>query len=83
MSLDDLMRVRCEPELRERLTALAKGRRIKESQLAREILWRYVEETEAALRDAPAPVTPPAPAPAPVTYAKKKRAGRFSVESES
>lgn len=65
MSLDDLLRVRCEPELRERLEQLAVRRRVKVAQLARQIMWDYIEAQEASishLNDAPLPPS------APVTY---------------
>jgi len=48
MSLDDILRVRCEPELKAQLEAIAKSRRIKASALAREIMWQFVEQVEGA-----------------------------------
>lgn len=46
--LSAVLKLRIEPELKDRVTALAKRRRKTAAQLLREKLWQIVEEDERA-----------------------------------
>ena len=59
MSKDDIIRFRCEGDLKERFEALAKLERRKPSDLARIIVEDYCAEKENALHDRPAQVGGP------------------------
>lgn len=87
MSLDDLMRIRAEPELRQKLAALAAVNHKRESQLVREILWSYIEEQERAeieMNDRPSQLRTEASGRTklPVNYKKPRRRSGRRVEED-
>jgi predicted DNA-binding protein len=41
--LEELIQVRCEPELKDELARLALNRRMPAAQYIRDVLWRHVE----------------------------------------
>ena len=45
--LDDVLRIRCEKELKPRLKAIARRHKRKTANLARAVLWEYVMAEEA------------------------------------
>lgn len=54
MSKDDIIRFRCEGELRARFEAVAKLERREPADLARLVLEDYINAKEAAIQDKPA-----------------------------
>lgn len=46
LGLDELLRLRVEPQLKQRLAELARRRRKPTAQMLREILWEIVEHDE-------------------------------------
>jgi hypothetical protein len=86
MSKDDIIRFRCEGELRARFEAVAKLERREPADLARLVLEDYIAAKEFAikgdsLRDAPPSSKNPAPAVHPVvgivkSYGKPRKASK-------